>query len=166
MATLLIPCDGSPQSLVAVRHVIEEGRRGTAHRIHLINVQPALGGRIVRHVDRQTLRDVYRERADAAFAESTRLLTAAGLGFQTHMEVGDEVRCIDQLARHLGCDRIVVGTRRKSGLARVVLNSLTSRLIDHGTVPVQVITADQASALERVGIPAGVGAGLTLLWLH
>jgi hypothetical protein len=59
----------------------------------------------------------------------------------------------------------VLGTARKSGLVRALQNSLTSRILEHSTVPVEVITADRASALERVGIPAGVGAGLALLWL-
>lgn len=166
MAKLLIPCDGSTDCLAAVRHVIGEVRRGQGHRIHLVNVQPPLGGRIVRHVDRQTLRDVYRERADEAFATSLELLEAAGLDVERHREVGDKVDCITRLAVALGCDRIVMGTQRKSGLVRVVTHSLTSRMIDASPVPVEVITADPAPALQRVGIPAGLGAGLTLLWLH
>ena len=166
MAKLLIPCDGSPGSLAAVRHVVGEVRRGHGHRIHLVNVQPPLAGRIVRHVDRRTLREVYRERADEAFAEPRKLLETAGLDVEMHREVGDKVECISRLALQLGCDRIVMGTPRKNGLVRVITHSLTSRMIDRSPVPVEVITADPAPALQRVGIPAGVGAGLTLLWLH
>jgi hypothetical protein len=31
-------------------------------------------------------------------------------------------------------------------------------------VPVEVISGDAASNLERVGIPAGIAAGMFLLW--
>jgi hypothetical protein len=38
-------------------------------------------------------------------------------------------------------------------------------LLEHCTVPVEVITGAPAGALKRVGIPAGVGAGMALLWV-
>lgn len=165
MSTLLLSCDGSIHALHAVRHVIAGARCGTVRRVHLVNVQPPFSAYLARHVDRETRMDFQRERAEAALAEARKLLDGAGVSYEVHMEVGDKARCISGLARRLACDRIVLGTARKSGLVRALGNSLTSRILEHSTVPVEVITADRASVLERVGIPAGVGAGLTLLWM-
>jgi nucleotide-binding universal stress UspA family protein len=165
MTTLLLPCDGSPQALLAVRHAIQAFRRGDAHMVHLLNVQPPFSAHIARHVSREAREDFHRERADEALAEARRLLEEAGVAHRVHAEVGDKVRRIADAARRLRCDRIVIGTSRKSALVRAVEDSLTSGLIEHCPVPVEVIGGAPAGVIERVGIPAGVGAGLALLWV-
>lgn len=162
MSTLLLPCDGSPSALTAVKHVIDEIRHGCAHHVHLLNVQPPFNAHIARHVDREARMDFHRERAEAALAAARALLDAAGVEHEVHVEVGDKGVVIAHMASRLGCDRIVLGTVRKSGLVRAMENSLTGRVLEHSTVPVEVISAERASALERLGLPVGVGAGLTL----
>jgi len=164
MATLLLPCDGSVHALLAVRHVIDGLRQDPALQVHLLNVQSPFPAYIARHLSRELRADFHREQSEAALAPAHQLLEAAGITHQLHSEVGDQVACIDAAARRLGCDRIVVGTRRKNPLVRALENSLTSRLIEQAGVPVEVIAGAQASALERIGLPAGVGVGLTLLW--
>lgn len=165
MSKLLVPCEDSPHTRAAVRRIVDQVRRGVSHEIHLVNVQPPFSDHVARHVDQDTRRDFQREQSDQALAPARQLLDAAGVRYQVHRAVGDKARCIAQLANRLGCDRIVLGTARKSGLVRVLQNSLTSRMLEHSAVPVEVITAQRAPALERLGIPAGVGAGLTLLWV-
>lgn len=154
MSTLLLPCDGSPHSLMAVRRAIDAVREGAVDEIHLVNVQRPFSLHIAQHVNRETRMDFYRERADEALAKARELLDAAGVTYDVHREVGDKARCIVSLARRLRCDRIVVGTARKSGLVRAIENSLTTRLLEDSTVPVEVIAADRASVLERLGLRA------------
>ena len=48
---------------------------------------------------------------------------------------------------------------------RLIENLVTNQVLEGMTVPVQVISGSSASTLERVGIPAGVGAGLIVLVL-
>lgn len=163
MDTLLLPCDGSPNALLAVRHAIGEFRRGRTKMVHLLNVQPPLSAYVSRHIGRQTRADFQRERAEEALAKARRLLDTAAVPYRAHSEVGDKVLCIDEAARRLRCDRIVVGTARKSALVRAFENSLTSRLLEHCPVPVEIIAGAPAGVIERVGVPAGVGAGMALL---
>jgi len=165
MATLLLPCDGSSSALLAVRHAVDAFRRGDVLMVHLLNVQPPFSAYVARHVSRELRADFHRERADEALAEARQLLDTAGVPYRVHAEVGDRARCIADAARRLRCDRIVVGTARKSALVRAVENSLTSQLLERCAVPVEVIGGAPAGALERVGIPAGVGAGMALLWV-
>jgi pimeloyl-ACP methyl ester carboxylesterase len=73
-------------------------------------------------------------------------------------------------ARGLGYVRFdMFGHGDSSGLfedgsvTRWVEDSVTNQVIERTTVPVEVIAGDAASNLERVGIPAGVGAGLLVL---
>lgn len=165
MTTLLLPCDGTPNALLAVRHVINGFRRGDVLTVHLLNVQPPFSAYVARHVGREARADFYRERARDALAEARQLLDAAGVSYQVHTEVGDKALCIAAAARRLYCSRIVVGTSRRSALVRAIQNSFTNRLLEHCSVPVEVITGAPAGALERLGIPAGVGAGMALLWV-
>ncbi|MBY4897028.1 universal stress protein [Cupriavidus sp. AU9028] len=164
MATLLLPCDGSPSALLAVRHAIDEFHRGEAQRVHLLNVQPPFSHYVARHVGRQLRADFQRERADEELAEARRLLDGADVLYFVHREVGDKAHCIVELARRLHCDRVVIGTARKSALVRAVEHSLTNQLLDCCPVPVEVVAGAPAGMIERIGIPAGVGAGMALLW--
>lgn len=165
MATLLLPCDGSSSALLAVRHAVDACRRGDAQRVHLLNVQPPFSAYVARHVDRELREDFHRERADEALAEARRLLADANVPHTVHCEVGDTVRCIAEAARRLRCDRVVIGTTRRSALVRAVDHSVTSQLLERCPVPVEVIGGEPASVITRVGIPAGVGAGMALLWV-
>ena len=60
---------------------------------------------------------------------------------------------------------MLIGSERKSALVRAVENSLTNQLLERCPVPVEVVGGAPASVVERVGIPAGVGAGAALLWV-
>lgn len=164
MSTLLLPCDGSASALLAVRHAIDAFGRGDVRLVHLLNVQPPFSAYVARHVGREVRDDYHRERADAALAEAGQLLQDAGVPHVVHSEVGNKVRCIAEAARRLRCDRVLIGSERKSALVRAVENSLTGQLLERCPVPVEVIGGAPASVIERVGIPAGVGAGAALLW--
>ena len=68
MLKVLVPVDGSPNALRAVRHAIDEYRRHHELELHLLNVQPRFSRHISRFVGRQDLQAWHRERADAALA--------------------------------------------------------------------------------------------------
>jgi hypothetical protein len=70
---------------------------------------------------------------------------------------------IAEEARRLRCDRIVLGTARKNSLTRMVEASVTNKVLDLTSVPVEVVVGDSVSRLERYGIPAGIGAGIGAL---
>ncbi len=165
MTTLLLPCDGTPNALHAVRHAVDAYRHDDMLMVHLLNVQPPFSAHVARHISREARDDFHRERADAALAGARQLLDAAGVTYRVHTEVGDKARYIAEAARRLRCDRVVIATARKSALVRAVENSLTGQLLERCSVPVEVVAGAPASALERVGIPAGVGAGMALLWV-
>jgi nucleotide-binding universal stress UspA family protein len=165
MQQLLLPCDDSANALLAAREAIKEFRLDPALRIHLLNVQTPFPAHIANHLGREDRSEFHQEHARAALAPVLREFDAAEVPYTLHIEVGDKVECILAAVQRLGCERILLATDRKSPLVRAIENSLTSRLIEHAPVPVEVIAGAPASALERVGVPAGVAAGLTLLWV-
>ena len=56
-----------------------------------------------------------------------------------------------------------MSTARKNSLTRMLEASITNRVLELTTVPVEVIAGDAVSKLERYGIPAGIGAALALV---
>ena len=46
----------------------------------------------------------------------------------------------------------------RGSLARMLDASVTSAVLDRTSVPVEVIAGEKLSALERYGVPAGIGA--------
>jgi nucleotide-binding universal stress UspA family protein len=80
------------------------------------------------------------------------------------VELGDAAQAIDRVARRLHVDRIVMGTARKNSLTRTIEDSVTNRVVELAQVPVEVIAGESVSRLERIGIPAGIGVALVLLF--
>lgn len=163
MLRVLVPLDGSPNSQHGVRHVASEYLKDRDLEIHVLNVQRPLSKYIGRFVSRKTWIEFQQERAEEALEPARRTLNSSGIPYVVHTEFGDKAVCIADTARRLRCERILMSTTRKSSLVRWVEDSLTNQVIERTTVPVQVIAGDPASRLERVGIPAGVGAGLLVL---
>jgi nucleotide-binding universal stress UspA family protein len=165
MLRVLVPVDGSKNALHAVRHVINEYQRNHELEVHLVNVQRPFSRHIARYVARQDRASFHREQAEKALAEARRVLDEAGVPYHTHFEVGDRARIIADLAQQLKCHHIVLGTARKSSLTRMLEDSVTSRVLELTTVPVEMVAGESVSKLERYGIPIGIGAGLGLLLL-
>ena len=80
-----------------------------------------------------------------------------------HTRIGHKAETIAEEARRLRCDRIVLGTARKNSLTRMVEASVTNKVLDLTTVPVEVVVGESVSKLERAGIPVGIGAGIGAL---
>jgi len=165
MLRVLVPSDGSPNSQYGVRHVVGEFMKNRDLEIHVLNVQPPFSKHISRFGNRRARTEFHQEQAEKALQPVRRALDGSGIPYTIHMEVGDKADCIADAARRLQCHHIVMGTARKRSLVRLFEDSVTSKVIERTTVPVEVIAGDAASGLQRVGIPVGVGAGLIVLWL-
>jgi YjbE family integral membrane protein len=164
MLKVLVPVDGSPNALRAVRHAIDEYRRHHELELHLLNVQPRFSRHISRFVGRQDLEAWHRERADAALAPARDLLAQSDVPHHLHQAVGDRAREICRAAERLGVHHIVMGTARKNSITRMLEDSATNKVLEATPVPVELVSGDAISKWERWGLPAGVvGAGSLLV---
>ena len=163
MRKVLIPVDGSPNCQFAVRHIIKQFMSNTAMETHLLNVQPSFNRDITRFVSRKNVQDHHRDQAEKALRPIREMLDNLSIPYSVHIEVGDRAKCIANTARRLRCDQIVMSTARKDSLTRLVENSVTNKVIELTSVPVEMIAGDAVSRWERYGIPAGLGALLALL---
>ncbi len=163
MLKVLIPVDGSRNCQFAVKHVIKEFMNNTAMEIHLLNVQSPFNRDVARFVSRKNLRDYHRDEADKALAPVKQMFDAFSIPYSAHAEVGEKAKVITEAARRLHCNLIVMSTARKNSLTRLVENSVSNKVIELTSVPVEIIAGDAVSMWERIGIPAGIGAALALL---
>ena len=165
MLNLLVPIDGSRNSLFALPHILHAFAKNRELRIHLLNVQPPFSRHISRFVSKNNRDAFHREQAEKALQPVRRALDHAGVPYAVHLVTsGDKARLITEMARSLNCDRILMSTARKNSLTRMLEDSTTNKVLELTPVPVEVIAGDAVSGFERYGIPAGIGALLALMF--
>lgn len=164
MLNVLIPVDGSRNALRAVEHVIQyRALHDELINVNLTNVQPRLSKYLTRFVPLQNVRLFQQERAEKALEGAIELLSRAGVQHSVHINRGDAAEAIVACAQKTNSQKIMMGTTRKNALARFFQGSVVNKVMSLTDLPVEVIAKDNATRLERFGIPIGVG--LTFLWL-
>ena len=163
MTKILLPTDGSANSLNAVRHVVNRFLENPNLEVHLLHVRQPLSQHIARFVSADNRAAFHREKADAALAPARELLSRFGVPHTDHMELGQRAETITRVAQRLGVSEIVMSTARKNSLTRLLEDSVSHRVIETAPMPVQIVAGEAVSKLERYGVPAGVGAALALL---
>jgi len=159
MNKVLVPIDGSENSMDALRHVLRTNP-ADALQVLVLNVQPLLTRHISRFVS-SAEREAWREeRASIATRKASEELQRHRVTFSVKVATGTRAEAIIEAAEEESCSKIVVGTARKSSLTRLLENSVTSRLLENSPVPVEVVNGREASSWERWGIPATLGAAL------
>jgi len=165
MLKVLVPVDNSRNSQHAVRHVVIEYTRNRGMEVHLLNVQAPFSRNIAQFAGGKTREAFHRDEAEKALRPVRRMLDRAGVPHTDHLEVGRKAEVIADAARRLGCDHIVMGTARRDSLTRMFEASVTHRVLELTSVPVEVVVGDAVSKMERYGIPAGMAGAVGLLLL-
>ncbi len=163
MRKVLIPVDGSASALNAVRHVSNRYVQEGDLEVHLLHVNKPLPKAVGSYLSRNNLDSYYRDQAVMSLEPAAELLNRFGVTVYKHVARGEKAETIHQQAQQLGVDEIVMGTSRKNAFTRMVQGSVTNQVMSIATVPVELIATGEESAAEKYGLPAGIGATLTLL---
>jgi nucleotide-binding universal stress UspA family protein len=139
MTKLLVPTDGSPGSLNAVRFAMAFAERDPAAEIHLINVQSALPSAVTSFVAKEAVRDYHQEEGEKELAAARKLLDDANLNYRTEILVGSTGDRIARYARENKCAHIIMGTRGLGGLPNLLLGSVATRVLHLADVPVTLV---------------------------
>lgn len=163
MAKILIPVDGSANSLLAVRQVVNRFIENSAMEVHLVHVRTPLPLHIAQFLSGKDRQRFHREEAEKLMQPARDLLNQHGVPHAVHIELGDKAGSINKLAQRLHVDEIVMGIARKNSLTRLLQDSVTSKVLEIAQVPVEVVAGGEVSKMEKYGLPAGIAAALTLL---
>jgi nucleotide-binding universal stress UspA family protein len=139
MKAILVAVDGSGTSDRAVRHAVDLIEAGLAAELHLLNVQPNLGGAISTFVSREQIETYHREEGEKALATAVEITKKAGVAAKTHIGVGRQGEIASDFVGKLGAGLVVIGTRGHTGLAGVLLGSVAQDIIAHVKVPVTLV---------------------------
>lgn len=136
---ILVGFEGSPESHTALRRALElAGKLGSEVRIVTVVPPPSvvLGPLMTPEaIDFTPL-------ARAAEEELRRLVEkASGEGISVSYEVrmGEPATALLEAAEDWGADLIVLGRRRLSGLERIAIGSVSSKVANHATVDVLIV---------------------------
>jgi nucleotide-binding universal stress UspA family protein/threonine/homoserine/homoserine lactone efflux protein len=163
MKKILLPIDGSANSLKAVRHAVNRLVNGEELDFHLLHVREPFSQYIARFVRRRDRTAYHRERAEKALEPARKILAQFNIPYCSHVELGNRADTIVRVAEKLGAAEIIIGTARKNSITRILEDSTTYKVLQSSSVPVQVIAGDAVSHLERYGAPATLALFVALL---
>jgi nucleotide-binding universal stress UspA family protein len=139
----LLPVDGSPDALAAVRHALRlaAGAGAAPSSFVLVNVQePASLYEVVVTHDQERLADLKRGAGADLLRQAEALLDAAGADYESEVAAGVPEHLIVELAERYGCDAIVMGARGAgSEPGAGGLGSVALAVLEAGAVPVTVV---------------------------
>ncbi len=141
MRKVLIPYDGSPAAQRAVAEVIRFVNEYAPLEIHVLNVQPE--PRVYGNFVTTSMLEQFNETALAAarqlLAEAAQMLDAVDLPYHLHAALGNVADEVVARVDALGCQLVVMGTRGMSGLANLLLGSVTTKVIHDVKVSVLLV---------------------------
>lgn len=135
---LLVAIDSSPQtdSVIAYAAALARGRAGAVlHVVHVVAPPAGVSVTPLATAYASTLagqREFLDGQARAAKA-------ASGASVVGHFREGDPWRCIVQTAASIDADLVVLGTRDRQGVARLVMGSVAEKVMRHAECPVLVV---------------------------
>lgn len=164
MLNILIPVDGSKSSLRAVEYVVQyRALHNEVLNVTLVHAQPRFSRYLTRFVPSGNVTMFQKERADKALESAINVLSEAQVVHEVRVGKGDTTDVIIGCAEKIGAQKIVMGSTRKNALTRFFQGSVVSKVMAGTDIPVEVIAKENASKVERFGVP--IGLGLTFLWL-
>ena len=151
MLRALVPVDGSSNSLCAVRHVIKLVQDREPLEIHLLNVQPPIRGDVTAFVAKEDVQGFHIDEGHKCLKRACELLDEAGMHYTTHIYVGHAAQVIAEVAKELGCDKVIMGTHGYGTVRQLLMGSISHAAIhqlDPG-IPVTLVKDGYGSATAR-----------------
>ena len=123
-----------------MRHVLALMKGREPMEVHLINVQekadaPELG----RFIKPAQMRRMQLEHGAAALQVAKRLLERAGVDYHEHVLIGDPAETIARFARRGRFDKIIMGTHGRTGMSRLLMGSVATKVLHLSAVPVTLV---------------------------
>ena len=138
MLRVLIPTDGSENSLRAVKFLIDQAPLyRDPLEIHLLNVQRPFPGTIAfAGVD---ARQFHHDEGIKALAAARGLLDARGIAYEHHVVVGEFAESIAHFVKDRQIALVVMGTRGAGSVANLLMGSVCSKVLHLVEVPVLLV---------------------------
>lgn len=139
---LLLPTDGSDLSIAAAHNAVALAKLAGArlNAVYVVEPYPYTGIGAARSAGFDEYMAAAREHAAQAFARIGEVAAAQGVQVESQIvEDAEPAHGILEAARLLDADVIVMGSHGRSGAARLLLGSVTAKVLAQATLPVLVV---------------------------
>lgn len=137
---ILLPVDGSEQSVRAARHVVNSLRSCNSYQVLLLNVQAPIDAPEIRsHMPEREIEAMQETRGGDALAPARAVLDQAGVAYAPSVLIGPVAETIAQFAADQGCEKIVMGARGLGAVAGMLMGSVTARVLHLTQLPVTLV---------------------------
>lgn len=144
---ILVPVDGSQAALQALRQAVGLAKAFGARMflVHVIDPYPFLGAGADFALGQADYLSAATANANNALAAAAEIVGTAGLDSES--AVVDDRSAEDGIlstAKTCGADLIVMGSHGRRGLEKLLLGSVTQRVLQEASVPVLVVRGSEA----------------------
>jgi nucleotide-binding universal stress UspA family protein len=131
---ILVATDGSPHSNTAVQKAVDFAHScgGKLTAVSVVDVLPEM------YAEAPALIDDLTKKAKGYVEEVKRMAEASGVETQTYVREGESYRTIIDLAEQDNAGLIVMGSHGRTGLKRLLMGSVTEKVIGLAHCPVLV----------------------------
>jgi nucleotide-binding universal stress UspA family protein len=147
---ILIPTDGSDYVEPAIRYGLDLARRCDAnvHALHVVDSSPLESNfdLTALETDVETLPKAWYDAGDTATQQIASQASERGLSVVTEVRRGFPAREIASYITDNGIDLVCMGTRGRTGLGRLLLGSVTTRIVRTVNRPVLSVNPKAANA--------------------
>ncbi|ADD04666.1 UspA domain protein [Natrialba magadii ATCC 43099] len=145
---ILVPTDGSAEGERALEYAFDLARAhdATIRALYVVNVS-GYGG-LPMETAWDGISNALRDEGEAA-VERVRELAPDDLDVETAILEGSPSRVIVDEARPSRCDLVVMGTHGRGGIDRLLLGSVTERVVRQAPVPVLTVQVDPPEVPEQ-----------------
>jgi nucleotide-binding universal stress UspA family protein len=144
---VVVGFDFSPSGRAALYRAIALATRAPFHVLHFVCViEPAHG------VDYEHAERVQGEVTDEIEAELRGMGSKVRIHFNVHARIGKPAEEILALARDVGADLIIVGSKGRTGVERLVLGSVSEKVVREAGCTVEVARAKSYDYVELLEV--------------
>jgi universal stress protein A len=139
---ILVPVDYSPPSRRALELALSLAGGAQVTVIHVWDRPAYVGDEVIANPDgsRRSLSELIRSNAERDMTDFlAQVSVPPGTTLQHHLVSGDPVSAITAEASKPGYDVLVVGTHGRTGVTKLLLGSVTERLIRLSPIPVLTV---------------------------
>lgn len=145
---ILVPTDGSPEVERALEYAFDLARAhdATVRAIYVVSVASYSG--LPMETAWEGISGALRDEGEAA-VRRVEELAPEDVDVDTAVLEGEPSRVIVEQARPGECELVVMGTHGRGGINRLLLGSVTERVVRRAPVPVLTVNVDPPENAER-----------------
>jgi nucleotide-binding universal stress UspA family protein len=155
--TILVPTDGSEGAEAAARHGLNVATTfdSQVHLLSVVNERPPGSALATLDSSIEDQRTVFEQQATEAVERLEELVSDSSVTYHTAVEYGIPHEAIQSYVAEHDIELVSMGTHGRTGLDRLLLGSVTERVVRTSDVPVLTTRhePDDRSSYDRILIP-------------